>query len=213
MSARLAAIAQFIGLVAGLFGLTVQFSISVPATVNMGWSVGGAIVWFFSYFTILTNILAVCVLVATVRARRHGQEGFLASPMMKGNVLVSITIVMLIYHFALASLWAPKGLFYLCDILLHYVAPVSFIVWWLSAGADGRTTWRDPFWWLIYPLAYGIYALVRFALTGYAPYPFLDASNGWGPVFANMANLLLVFMVLGGVAVLIDRQLMSKRRA
>ena len=80
MSARLAAIAQFIGLVAGLFGLTVQFSISVPATVNMGWSVGGAIVWFFSYFTILSNILVAATLTAAALAPDSRGGRFLLRP-------------------------------------------------------------------------------------------------------------------------------------
>ncbi|MGE0232106.1 MAG: Pr6Pr family membrane protein [Flavobacteriaceae bacterium] len=213
MRPRLATIAQFAGLVAGLFGLTVQFSISVPATIDMGWSVGGAIVWFFSYFTILTNILAVCVHLAAVRAQKTGAPGLFASPVMKGNALVSMAAVLLVYHFALADLWAPKGLFYLCDVLLHYVTPVAYVVWWLAGGADGRTTWRDPFFWLLYPLLYGAYAMIRFALTDYAPYPFLDASNGYGPVFANMAVLLLGFMVIGGIAVLFDHRVAGRRRA
>jgi len=209
---RVATLAQFTGLVAGAFGLTTQFSISIPAAMETGRSLPGALVWFFSYFTILTNMLAVCVHIGFLWAGRTGRDNFLSSALVKGNTVVAIAVVGLVYHFLLAGLWAPKGLFHLCDILLHYVAPAAFVLWWLTEGADGRTRWRDPFLWLIYPLVYSLYALARGAATGDVPYPFLDAANGYAAVLASMAGLLLMFMILGGLAVLTDHRLGCDRR-
>ncbi|WP_435302887.1 Pr6Pr family membrane protein [Mesorhizobium australicum] len=46
------------------------------------------------------------------------------------------------------------ALFLLCDVLLHYVTPVVFVLWWLISGVDGRTRWSDISWWVLYPIAY-----------------------------------------------------------
>ena len=102
-----------------------------------------------------------------------------AGPRMRAGVAVSITLVFIIYATVLAQLWQPQGLFLLCDVLLHYVTPVLFVLWWLVAGADGRTRWSDISWWMAYPIAYLAYALARAPIAGEVPYPFLDvAKNG-----------------------------------
>ena len=100
---------------------------------------------------------------------------------------------------------APTGLFLLCDVLLHYVTPVLFVLWWLVTGADGRTRWSDISWWTLYPVAYLIYALARAPAAGEVPYPFLDvAKNGAASVAISAAAITGLFLVLCVVAVLAD---------
>ena len=64
-------------------------------------------------------------------------------------------------------------------------------------------------WWLILPLAYTVYALLRatsgkpIGHTGLLyPYPFMDLpSLGWGKFLRNSAVLLVLFFLLGCVLV------------
>lgn len=197
---------QGAGLVIGLAGLVLQLCISVPASMEAGRSLLGSIVFYFSFFTILTNIGAVLVYTSLLSSTGYAWLPAFAGPRMRAGVAVSITLVFIVYATVLARLWHPQGLFLLCDVLLHYVAPVLYVLWWLISGANGRTRWSDISWWVLYPVAYLIYALARAPIAGEVPYPFLDiARNGVASVAIAAAAITGIFLVLCVIAILADR--------
>jgi hypothetical protein len=204
---------QIAGLVIGLAALVLQFSISIPASMAAGRGLVGSTVFYFSFFTILTNIAAVLVHAALVSPSGYAWFPAFAGPRMRAGVAVSITLVFIVYAAVLARLWQPQGLFLLCDVLLHYVTPVIFVLWWLIAGADGATRWRDISWWMIYPLAYLAYALIRAPFAGEVPYPFLDVSkNGATSVAITALAITGLFIGLSVLAVLADHGIARLRR-
>jgi len=204
---------QIAGLVIGLAALVLQFSISIPASMAAGRGLVGSTVFYFSFFTILTNIAAVLVHAALVSPSGYAWFPAFAGPRMRAGVAVSITLVFIVYAAVLARLWQPQGLFLLCDVLLHYVTPVIFVLWWLIAGADGATRWRDISWWMIYPLAYLAYALIRAPFAGEVPYPFLDVSkNGATSVAITALAITGLFIGLSVLAVLADHRIARLRR-
>lgn len=196
---------QIAGLVVGLIGLVLQFAITIPASMAAGRGLIGSIVFYFSFFTILTNIAAVLVHASLVSPAGYAWFPAFAGRRMRAGVAVAITLVFIVYATVLARVWAPEGLFFLCDVLLHYVAPLIFVLWWLIAGADGSTRWRDISWWMIYPLAYLAYALIRAPFAGEVPYPFLDvAKNGAASVAIAALATTALFLGLCVLAVLAD---------
>jgi hypothetical protein len=197
---------QVAGLVIGLAGLVLQFCITIPASMDAGRTLAGSVVFYFSFFTILTNIGAVLVHTSLLSSTGYAWLPAFAGPRMRAGVAVSITLVFIVYATVLAQLWQPQGLFLLCDVLLHYVTPVLFVLWWLISGADGRTRWSDISRWMLYPIAYLVYALARAPLAGEVPYPFLDvAKNGAASVAISALVTTGLFLVLCVVAVLADR--------
>lgn len=197
---------QLAGLVIGLAGLVLQFCITIPASMEAGRSLPGSIVFYFSFFTILTNIGAVLVYTSLLSSTGYAWLPAFAGSRMRAGVAVSITLVFIVYATVLAQLWHPQGLFLLCDVLLHYVTPVLFVLWWLISGANGRTRWSDMSWWVLYPIGYLIYALARAPLAGEVPYPFLDiAKNGAASVAISALAITGLFLVLCVIAVLADR--------
>lgn len=204
---------QLAGLVIGLAGLILQFCITIPASMEAGRSLTGSIVFYFSFFTILTNIGAVLVYTSLLSPTGYAWLPAFAGPRMRTVVAVSTTLVFIVYATVLARLWQPQGLFLLCDVLLHYVTPVLFVLWWLIEGADGRTRWSDISWWVLYPVAYLVYVLARAPLAGEVPYPFLDvAKNGPASVALSALAITGLFLVLCVIAVLADRSV-SRLRA
>ncbi|WP_256750890.1 Pr6Pr family membrane protein [Mesorhizobium sp. Mes31] len=204
---------QIAGLAIGLAGLVLQFCITIPASMEAGRSLLGSIVFLFSFFTILTNIGAVLVHTSLLSPTGYAWLPAFAGPRMRAGVAVSIALVFIVYATVLAQLWQPQGLFLLCDVLLHYVTPVLFVLWWLTSGADGRTRWSDISWWMLYPVAYLVYALARAPLAGEVPYPFLDvAKNGPASVAISALAITGLFLVLCIIAVLADRSV-SRLRA
>jgi len=204
---------QIAGLVTGLVGLVLQICITVPAAMEAGRSFLGAIVFYLSFFTILTNIGAVLVHASLLSPSGYAWFPAFAGARMRAGVAVAISLVFIVYATVLARLWAPEGLFLLCDILLHYVTPALFVLWWLIAGADGTTRWRDISWWMIYPLAYLAYVLLRAPIAGEVPYPFLDvAKNGAAGVAVSALAITGLFLALCVLAVLADHAVARLRK-
>lgn len=193
------------GLVAGLAGILLQAAISIPAGMEAGRSLPGAVVWFFSFFTILSNIAVLLVHARTVTGERSGMLQLFGTARVRAGVAVAITIVMLVYAAILSHQWQPTGLFFVCDVLLHYVTPLLYLAWWLCWGTDGATRWRDLVAWVSAPLIYLAYVLIRAPIAGEVPYPFLDwAKEGWASVAVAASTIMVLFVVLGSVAIVAD---------
>ncbi|KUM28099.1 hypothetical protein AU467_12870 [Mesorhizobium loti] len=204
---------QIAGLVIGVTALVLQFAATLPWAMAAGRSLLGSIIFYFSFFTVLTNVAAVMVHASLVSPAGYAWFPAFARPRVRAGVAVAITLVFIIYRTVLAQLWQPQGLFLFSDILLHYVAPPIFVLWWLIAGADGSTRWRDISWWMIYPLAYLAYALIRAPFAGEVPYPFLDvAKNGAISVAIWSLGLTVLFAGLGVIAVLADHGVAQLRK-
>lgn len=201
----MARLLQITGLVVGLAGLVLQLCITVPASMEAGRGFVGSLVFYFSFFTILTNIGAVLVHASLLSSTGYAWFPAFAAPRMRAGVAVAITLVLIVYATVLAQLWQPRGLFLLCDVLL---------LWWLVAGADGSTRWRDISWWMIYPIAYLAYVLARAPISGEVPYPFLDvAKNGATSVAVSALAITGLFLMLCIVAVLVDHRVSRIRTA
>lgn len=146
--------------------------------------------WLAGYFTILTNGAVTFLMTATAFGAR-------LSARLQGGLVLSILMVGLVYHALLASLWAPEGLAWWTDQMLHTATPVLTLAWWLGFG-DRTVKLRDLPVWLVWPALYAVYALTRGTVTGFWPYPFLDADTlGWPQVALNVAGMVLAFAALG----------------
>lgn len=205
---------QIIGLIVGLAGLILQFCITIPASLAAGRGLAGSLVFYFSFFTILTNIGAVLVHTSLLSSSGYAWLPAFAGARMRAGVAVSIALVFIVYITVLAPLQRLEGLFWFCNLLLHYVTPVVFVLWWLVAGASGSTRWSDIPVWMVYPVAYLVFVLVRAPLAGEVPYPFLDvAKDGAASVAISAVSVTGLFLVLSVVAVLADHGISRFRKA
>jgi hypothetical protein len=179
-------------------GLALQLGILLGGAWAKGHSGWGAAWNFFSYFTILSNLLVA--IAFTAPGAFWGRAG------TRGGVTLYIAVVGLVYELVLRRLWHPEGAQFIADLLLHDAVPLAVVARWLFLRERGALRWRHPFIWLAYPGAYLAYAVARGELTGWWAYPFLDASTlGYGRVLLNAAGLLTLFVVLGMAMVAWDR--------
>jgi len=92
------------------------------------------------------------------------------------------------------------------DELLHDVMPVLFVIYWWFCVPKGTLQWRNLWPWLLYPLVYFIYALVRGYFVGSYPYPFIEVDTlGYPQVFSNAVMVLVAFVVISLVVIAVDR--------
>lgn len=163
------------------------------------------IAWTMAGFFTLWAALAAAVVLgrAAITGRAPGDQALSA-------LVLALGLVGAIYHLALADLWTLSGIHRWADAALHSVLPAGTALVWLARAGRMRLRPADPLRWLAWPALYAAYALLRGALTGGYPYPFLDpAAGGWLSVLCGMAAIALAGAALGwglwGIARLLRR--------
>ncbi|RJF93998.1 Pr6Pr family membrane protein [Sphingomonas cavernae] len=201
-----------LGLVLGTATLLLQLTLTVTTSMQQGRSLPGAIVFFFSFFTILTNIGIVLVYLAEFwqRPALH----FFRESVHRAALAASIVFVMLFYHLMLARIWDPQGLFRVADVTLHYLLPVLYLLWWLGFAAHRHLEWDALPRMLAYPVIYVIWVMARGAVVDEYPYPVLEVARlGYAQVLANIAFLFVLFAALCTAFIAVDRMIPQRSGA
>ncbi len=193
------------------FGLVLQIAISIPAYLMAGRSLAGALVQLFSYFTILSNLLAAICLAAVLFKINTRLGKYFSQSQVFSAVALYITIVGMVYNLVLRNLWHPKGLLKLADELLHSVNPILFVVYWLIYIPKANLKWAQALSWLWFPLIYSVYIFVRGSISHLYPYPFLNIDIlGLARVAINSLLMLIAFLSIGFLFVWVNR-VMARR--
>ena len=82
-----------------------------------------------------------------------------------------------VHWFLLRPLLDLDGADLLADKLLHIVVPLLCLVGWLTFGPRGLITPRDVGAFLVVPVGWLVYTLVRGAFVDWYPYPFVDVER------------------------------------
>jgi hypothetical protein len=195
---------------AGLIALAVVVTLGFRLGVTMqAQAVGpGEALWaMYRFFTIIT-ITAMGIVAAMVAM------GARPSVQVQAALLLAIGAVSIVYHVLLASLVSFTGLEAVIDEMLHTVVPVLYAIYWLGFAPKAGLRYRLVPFWLIYPLVYCGYALLRGEEDGIYPYPFLDVrAEGMITVAFNMVAFLVIFWLAGLLIVAVGRVIGSVVRA
>lgn len=151
------------------------------------------VIRFFSYFTILTNILVAVMFTMAA----FSDNTFFTRPGVQTAITVYIIVVGLIYNLVLRFLWSPQGMQRFTDELLHTIIPVSAVVYWVKYVRKDGLVYRNCFLWLLFPFAYILFVALRGAASGFYPYPFIDVTRlGYPRALLNGLGMVLIFMGL-----------------
>ncbi|WP_280299981.1 Pr6Pr family membrane protein [Nocardia neocaledoniensis] len=149
---------------------------------------------FLSYFTIESNILAVIVLaVGGVLAPQSERW-----QIVRGAVTLYMLITMVVYAVLLANIDVMLTDKWINDIMHRYL-PLVLVLDWLLVAMPRRLRVSPALigQWLIFPLVYGIYTLIRGPIADWYPYPFIDPrGQGYLSMALGLVVLTLVFAVL-----------------
>ncbi len=196
------------GALLGVAALALQLFLLMATAIPLGRTVPGAVVQFFSYFTILSNILVVLSYLGPRRG------GFFARPSVQSAIALYITAVGLVYVVVLRPLWSPEGWALVADAALHYAAPLLYFIYWLAFVPSDKIRYSAVGRWLVFPILFCVYAVVRGALSGLYPYPFLEADKiGYVRVTGNVAALVAIFSLFGLAMIAAGRALARRRKA
>ena len=208
-----AAICRTLLALAGWAALVLQFVLArsdgnaagVPTWLN--------IVNFFSYFTVLTNLLVAFSLTSAQINPRSATGAFFSRSTVQTAVAGYMLVVGCVYNVILAKLWNPQGAHWIADFSLHTLLPLLYLGYWILFVPKGTLWLSAPLAWLLYPLVYLLYSLARGAIMDWYPYPFLDVGSlGYAMVSRNSLIMLGVFVVFFYLLILSDRA-MGRRMA
>lgn len=196
------------GAVTGWFTIALQFYLMM---VNRVAPVPETLIRFFSYFTILTNILVASYFTVLPLKRENGIFRFLSRSAVLTAITVYITVVGSVYQILLRHLWTPTGLQFISDELLHSFIPLYVVIYWSKFANKNELEWNQIPGWLIYPFFYLVFILFRGSLSGFYPYPFIDVGKlGYGNVILNSAGLLLALSLVSIFFILIAKSFRKK---
>jgi len=165
-------------------------------------SVGVTIYRYFSYFTLLSNMMVAICATAIVLAHRDKINSFWQRPRTTTAIAIYIAVVGLIYNIVLRQLWAPQGIQRLLDESEHSILPVLFVLYWIIGVSKRGLQWSYIPAWLIYPAVYAVAILVMGSFSGFYPYPFVDVTKyGYNTVLINCGWVVVLFLVFSLLAV------------
>jgi len=192
----------------GWFAVVAQFVLMLENRENL---LAESIIRFFSYFTILTNILVATnfTIIATSTYDQISLKN--RNYAVLTATTVYIFIVGLVYQLVLRQLWHPEGLQMIVDELLHSVIPCLTILFWFLYEDKKALRYAHISKWMLYPLIYLVYILIRGNFSHFYPYPFVNVDQiGLPRVLVNAFVLLLVFLFTAFIFVFLGKVL-SKR--
>lgn len=152
---------------------------------------------FFSYFTIDSNLLvAICATTIFLFPKNAFGTFFKRSSVITA-ITVYITVVALIYNTVLRFLWVLNGWAIVLNELLHVIMPLLFLIYWVYFVPKHPLKWSNIWGWLIFPLIYIFFVLIRGAYANFYPYPFLNVTElGLQQVILNCIFITLLFVML-----------------
>ena len=168
-------------------------------------SLGTRLIRFASYLTIWSNVL-VCATAALLTL----------DPVRDGRVwralhLDAVVICFgggVVHFFLLRPLLELDGADLLADKLLHVVVPLFAVVGWLAFGPRGQATRDDVLPFLVLPVGWLVYTLIRGEFVEWYPYPFIDVNeHGYAVVAATCVGVAAMMLALAFGAVWLDRRL------
>ena len=167
----------------------------------------GRIFDYFTYFTILSNILvAVILTMLFLNPLRDGK----VFRVLRLDTVLMITVTGVVYNLVLAADSKNVGWQVVANSLEHQITPILTVLVWLLVGPRGWVNLRTIAWAFALPIGWLVYALIRGAIIGAYPYPFLDVVRfGYGTVFINVLGIivfaLVILLILWGVDKAITR--------
>jgi len=177
------------------FGLLTLTAITTQLVVHVQHSY--SIVNFFSYFTNMSNIFAAIVLLIGAFSLITHREPTMTDDIIRGTSVVCMAIVGIVFSILLRDEDVGTLLPWV-NIVVHYLMPVVIVLDWLYQPPKTKLALKQTGYWLIVPLVYSVYSIVRGAIVGWYPYPFFNPaqSGGYGGVALFFLAILVLFFLL-----------------
>jgi hypothetical protein len=196
----------------GWFAIVLYYSLvastrSGPQLVT--WTVN-----FFSYFTIVGNILVALAMGLPALAPNSALGRWFSRPSVRTVITACIIVVGVVYYLLLSGRFTPQGWRLFSEVVLHYVTPTLFVLDWLMFVPKNDLSWRVSVSGLVVPAIYLAWTLLHGAYSGFYPYYFINVTRlGYEQVLLTIAVMVAGFVCIMLALVGIGRLLSARSPA
>lgn len=196
---------DLIGFLLGWFSIIGQFVLMLE---NRQTDVFETIIRFFSFFTILTNILVALYFTSRISIFNKVSFRKISSKGTLTALTVFMLVVGLVYQIILRSTWHPTGFQRIIDELLHSVIPLFVLVYWLLFADIAELKFQNCKNWLWFPIFYFVYVIIRGHVSNFYPYPFINVSEiGYFQVLINFLIVSGFLLLVMGILIFIGHKI------
>lgn len=197
---RLAAAAAIVVAVVG------QFAKSLSLVEDPGFFV----VNFFSFFTIQSNLIGAVVLVLAAVLAFRGRDDSPGFALVRASATTYLTTTLVVFNLLLRDLALDQAATVpWSNEILHVWAPLYVLLDWVFAPGRRPIAWRRLWAVAIYPLVWAAYTMVRGALVGWYPYPFLNPEVapgvGYDGVLVYVIAIAAFILLMGAGVIALSR--------
>jgi hypothetical protein len=172
--------------------------VSIASTGNLD------LINYFSYFTILSNIIGASLLL--VGAARWRADRSATLDRLRGAAVVYLSVTFIVFALLLSNTDVDLAIPWVNSVL-HEIIPIVVLLDWLIDPPIARLSLRQGLIWLSFPALWIVYVLIRGALIGRYPYPFLDPTHGgYGSVAAYCLGILILMAAICAITVWLGNQ-------
>lgn len=154
----------------------------------------------FSYFTVQSNLLAAGIFIYTAYLIVNNKKRSKKYSLVRGAAVLYMVVTGIVYTTLLQNnVEANSTLgFNWRNFVLHQFGPLFIVAWWLLWPSKHQISSKQALWWLIFPVAWLAYTLIRAQFADWYPYPFLnpEKAGGWTGVTGYCIGITVGFIVL-----------------
>ncbi|MFM9877460.1 MAG: Pr6Pr family membrane protein [Rhodoglobus sp.] len=161
---------------------------------------------YFTYFTILTTMIGIGVLAWGGLLALERQVDPVPFTVARMSVLTYAVVTAIVYNVLLRGI--PDEGFVVSPWpgeIMHVWIPIVMLVDWLLSPGRPALRWTALRIVVIFPLVWLGFTLVRGAVDGWFPYPFLEPATGWVSVLAYVVGISAFIVGLASLAIAYSR--------
>ncbi len=176
--------------------IAVVFAIIVQSSAVAGAAEGD---WdptqYYTLFGIQSYLIGAVVFVWAFRRRNAPPSRLL--DLFRGASAVYLTVTFFAVLLLDQSPFPSDVDVPLVDLLLHWIFPVIVVADWILFPPDTKLRYSDAGRWLVYPVVWIAFTLIRGAADGWYPYPVLDpADGGYGMVAVAAVGMIAALLAV-----------------
>ena len=154
---------------------------------------------FFAFFTIQSNLVGVAAFAWLVA--RGDDPRSRAIELFRTGAAVYLSVTFFIVIFLLSGVDVQLQLGWV-DVVLHKIFPIIVVADLIIDPPRTRLIAHDIVTLLIYPLVWTLLTVLRGAVDGWYPYPFLDpVHGGYGQVAITIVAVVIGFIVIAAAII------------
>lgn len=149
---------------------------------------------FFSYFTVISNCLTAIMLLAL--AAKPALRDAPRFALFRGTTTICIIATGLVYAVLLAPAAADVDVtLKWVDFVVHTLAPIIGLLDWIVDPPTQRPSVADAASWLVVPVLWLVYTMIRGPIVDWYPYPFLDPGlESTASIIVTCVGIAVVFV-------------------